>query len=120
MELKPCPFCGSDAETATIYLPETPSRDAGTVRIIRCSRCSAVVERLRLEAVITSWNTRTNKKWSMEKLKPCPFCGGPAEVEGPSFAGDLFHVRCQRFTADTEENSRARAIKTWNRRVSEK
>ncbi len=53
------------------------------------------------------------------ELKPCPFCGGPAEVEVPTSAGSWFLAGCQRCSANTEGNSRARAIKTWNRRVSD-
>ena len=68
---------------------------------------------------------------SDERLKPCPFCGGEAEVIFEEYSGDHivneFYVRCTMFnnrlpnclvmpntiTYDSEEE----AIDAWNRRV---
>ncbi len=64
----------------------------------------------------------------MEKLKPCPFCGGDAELlEGPR---GIARVKCSICHCQTEDKEpdithgiptsrRADAIKTWNRRYNE-
>ena len=51
-----------------------------------------------------------------EKLKPCPFCGGEAEVEGER----IFWVSCQKCWVETSSfNTLEEAIEAWNRRVCE-
>ena len=58
----------------------------------------------------------------MEKLKPCPFCGGEASIDwgyhlyGPPVT---YNVECRRCTAKIEYpyDSEEEAIKAWNRRV---
>lgn len=45
----------------------------------------------------------------MDKLKPCPFCGGEAELED----GLDDSTRC------TEKQLKAKAAEAWNRRVDD-
>ncbi|MBR2208098.1 MAG: Lar family restriction alleviation protein [Synergistaceae bacterium] len=59
-----------------------------------------------------------------EELKPCPFCGGEAEVCADE--NEEYFVSCTKCTAlfgyctDTwgEYETEAAAIEAWNRRVS--
>lgn len=61
-----------------------------------------------------------------EKLKPCPFCGGKAEIRTMIYAGNaLYYVRCPRincfihcFTKKKYETE-AEAVEAWNRRVND-
>jgi Lar family restriction alleviation protein len=50
-----------------------------------------------------------------DELKPCPFCGGPAQVinAGP---GNCY-VRCSMCGAASDDRARSEAIAAWNRRV---
>ena len=64
-----------------------------------------------------------------EELKPCPFCGGKAELEVLKyFRGDMYAIYC---TADlspekrhghfiTDYETEAEAIADWNRRANDK
>lgn len=56
-ELKPCPFCGGEAERFTIGAEE-PNNAGGDV--ISCTRCEASshVEFGRKENLVSRWNTR--------------------------------------------------------------
>lgn len=55
----------------------------------------------------------------MEKLKPCPFCGGRAVmVEGKYQAPGKFSATCGVcFCSSPWETSEENAVHTWNRRV---
>ena len=65
----------------------------------------------------------------MDKLKPCPFCGGKAELY-ESEAYNLkteekeerirFFVICEECTALTCGTTKKRAIEAWNRRANKK
>ena len=47
------------------------------------------------------------------ELKPCPFCGGKAEIKGSAFCW----VQCKSCGAETKgTKKRANAIAEWNRR----
>lgn len=70
----------------------------------------------------------------MEKLKPCPFCGGKAEIEEgwdhdgrerypvwriyctKCYVGMMFH---QEYCYGIKPTTRNQAISTWNRRVTD-
>lgn len=58
----------------------------------------------------------------MSDLKPCPFCGHPAEYS-ESRDGDLVNVRCSRWNPGTclgqgpNKFTQADAADAWNRRV---
>ena len=55
------------------------------------------------------------------KLKPCPFCGGKARVQGHEFIGygDTFGVVCLNCGAETRQFyvTENEAIEAWNRRA---
>lgn len=56
----------------------------------------------------------------MEQLKPCPFCGGEAEIRSYQYIfGKQFWVFCRGCGLTTPEQlDEKTAIKLWNRRVS--
>jgi Lar family restriction alleviation protein len=48
------------------------------------------------------------------KLKPCPFCGGEAEVHG----GQFYWVQCKNCKAETHGSKpKGAVIRLWNTRV---
>lgn len=52
-----------------------------------------------------------------ENLKPCPFCGGEAEVR--MFTSTMIFVQCQSCLAGTSGfDSEHEAVKVWNRRYT--
>lgn len=58
----------------------------------------------------------------MTELKPCPFCGGAADLVEDDHGGRLvFYVQCQRDGCDaaagTSPFRRTPAIEAWNRRT---
>lgn len=60
----------------------------------------------------------------MEKLKPCPFCGGEAEIVKGRYANGtiVYKVRCANVTdckvlPETIFGEKEKAIAAWNRRV---
>ncbi|MGV0954703.1 MAG: Lar family restriction alleviation protein [Fluviibacter sp.] len=50
-----------------------------------------------------------------EAPKPCPFCGGAAQLVcgGPG----LYYIRCEGCAASTDDGGRIRAITAWNTRA---
>ena len=51
-----------------------------------------------------------------DKLKPCPFCGGEAIIEGCD--DTLWSVICKKCAASIDYNeTKQEAIEAWNRRV---
>ena len=57
----------------------------------------------------------------IEKLKPCPFCGGEAEVRKfteTKFFVQCFFVQCKSCLIGTTFKSEHEAVKVWNRRYT--
>lgn len=76
-ELKPCPFCGGEAElhkTHGIFWINCPNK--------KCGVGSATVTKLTEAEVATAWNTRVEQ--------PCKACGGSGEVEETTHSRPLF------------------------------
>ena len=58
----------------------------------------------------------------MERLKPCPFCGGEASIDWSYHlcaAPVTYNVECRRCTAKIEYpyDSEEEAVMAWNRRA---
>ena len=60
----------------------------------------------------------------MDKLKPCPFCGGKPLMAG-SFTTryEIWSIHCTecgaRLSRDTEDDTQGDVIKAWNRRCED-
>ena len=56
-------------------------------------------------------------------LKPCPFCGGEAEIIEHLFYNQspVYGIKCKRCLAETYQffKSREKVVKAWNRRAGE-
>lgn len=53
-----------------------------------------------------------------EKLKPCPFCGGEAELI-KIYNTQWHYVQCVKCKVKTEHKTEQEAINAWNTRVKE-
>lgn len=53
-----------------------------------------------------------------EKLLPCPFCGGEAEIIPWWQNRERYHVRCKTAECNYTHNNRADAAAAWNRRAA--
>lgn len=54
----------------------------------------------------------------MTELKPCPFCGGEAELHDV-YSIKLYWCKCEECGAETQaEDIIEKAIENWNRRVN--
>lgn len=57
----------------------------------------------------------------MTELKPCPFCGGEAEVkEGWAYGNHVSRIQCKKCAISTQPvpfRSRGVATRAWNRRA---
>lgn len=51
----------------------------------------------------------------MDKLKPCPFCGGEAYIE--IICNGLVEVRCKGCYASVPAKYQNKAVERWNRRA---
>lgn len=50
------------------------------------------------------------------KIKPCPFCGGEADVDIGNFGGMVCYCK-QCFSQGKQCNTEEEAIEAWNRRI---
>ena len=100
-ELKPCPFCGGNAEII--------ANQDGNIAQVQCSVCGA-----RNFWGVNSkelWNNRTRKNTS---LKPCPVCGHKGSFL--SFH-DVICVQCFHCGLTTNDFDNSDEAKfAWNRR----
>lgn len=54
-----------------------------------------------------------------EKLKPCPFCGGEAELTNVAIIPNAITVRCKECNCNVNWFCKEQeAIEAWNRRIS--
>ena len=76
-ELKPCPFCGGEAELAW-----TPDEGDDRFYTVLCPACNASIGMLSAEVVaIKCWNRRVGRRRTMTEPKPCLHCGGELFVK---------------------------------------
>jgi Lar family restriction alleviation protein len=60
----------------------------------------------------------------MEKLKPCPFCGGDAKLKKvDELIVDMYFVccgntNCQTYARTAYQATKEMAVKVWNRRAT--
>lgn len=56
----------------------------------------------------------------MAELKPCPFCGGEAEIVNNGYFVDVSckDHRCRGWAESLMNNTEEEAIEAWNRRTS--
>ena len=122
IRLKRCPMCGTPGRAATIT-----DRD-GDFLVIQCPQCGVHTALCGdYEPAAELWNSR-KKGRSSGRIKPCPFCGGKAQLEFVSPREDVdddeaddtsgVAVECTECEASTPAlNDNISAIETWNRRV---
>ena len=53
----------------------------------------------------------------IEELKPCPFCGGEADIWRCEYTGNCYMVGCSYCHMFAMSDYEDEAIATWNRRV---
>ena len=107
-ELKPCPFCGSEHIALN-------SNDAKPLYSIDCEDCGCGTRgQLTSKIAADVWNKRVARTDEI-KLKPCPFCGGEADIIP---TGEGWFVECQECNNMTDiHDTPLAAAETWNRRI---
>ena len=112
IKLQPCPFCGSEHIALN-------SNDAKPLYSIDCENCGCGTRgQLSPKIAADVWNKRVDRTDEIE-LKPCPFCGGKADIIPAGGAWKVsYFVECQECNnmTDIHDTSRA-AVETWNRRI---
>ena len=104
--LKRCNECGGEA----IIIEPVEG-----MFIVCCSECGLHYRAFDdKDMAVSNWNDRTVNA----QLKPCPFCGGYANLlRGNEFSNDYWRVVCGRCLAETRKvNSPDDAIELWNKR----
>lgn len=60
IELKPCPFCGSEGESFSDHGISIESGESCTRSFVACVECSALVSGKTEEEAIAAWNRRAD------------------------------------------------------------
>ena len=114
-KLKPCPFCGGNAE---LYSWTADNTEHYRYYRVGCKKCYAgTLTYSNMDIAIISWNKRANELKKPE-LKPCPFCGSKADsydVDGLYFA-KCTNPRCG---VQLHAFSAGEIIRMWNTRAYE-
>lgn len=64
-------------------------------------------------------NNRVQDSGAREQLRPCPFCGGEANIYQMHFWGTTYTCECSDCGIETKPmDTEAEAIEAWNRRVA--
>ena len=111
INLKPCPFCGSEAKIWHC------NRFIEKMVIAFCINCKAHSFAFYDEAkAVKAWNRRSRRKNKGALFQICPFCGSDrAGFEG---FGGLYHVKCvQCYAATGIYTPPGEAIEIWNTRA---
>ena len=91
-----------DIDKVVEQLEENYSCDVGNLKMISLDKAIEIV------------------RAGMRELKPCPFCGGEAEIEMDDCWYWNYHVFCQECKIGTDYyNTADEAIEAWNRRAGE-
>ena len=114
VELKPCPFCGGEAEVS-VCLADT--------FYVKCQQCGVLSVFWKDQPnVADAWNRRTTDMTDCKdetggiKLRPCPFCGGKADVD--IYKSGDYHAQClQCGTLTKDFPNTEEAAAAWNMRV---
>ena len=104
--LKHCNECGGEAQIV---------EPVEGMLIAYCTECGLHYQTfVHEDLAVSDWNERTINA----QLKPCPFCGGYANLlRGSEFSNQYWHVVCGRCFAETRKvNSHDDAIGLWNER----
>ena len=89
-----------DIDKVVEQLEENYSCDVGNLKMISLDKAIEIV------------------RAGMRELKPCPFCGGEAEIEMDDCWYWNYHVFCQECKIGTDYYDTAdEAIEAWNRRA---
>lgn len=90
-ELKPCPFCGGEAEILT-----AESMHGGNLYGVMCDCCAGRADVYDTEAeAIEAWNTRAERTCRMTDRGECSECGAyivRAWTEVHDFNGDMKRI----------------------------
>lgn len=63
-------------------------------------------------------NNRVQDSEAREQLRPCPFCGGEANIYQMHFCGTTYTCECSDCGIETKPmDTEAEAIEAWNRRA---
>ena len=63
-------------------------------------------------------NNRVQDPGAWEQLRPCPFCGGEANIYQMHFWGTTYTCECSNCGIETKPmDTEAEAIEAWNRRA---
>ena len=141
-KIKPCPFCGGEAEVRPSYLASYSNPAPFYVRCMKCGATGNLYCATEQEA-IEQWNRRAyykdlkdgviytatipqvqsvqsscEKMEGKDSLRSCPFCGRMPIMED---CGDnSFFVKCKcGIVQDKLYHQRCDAKKAWNRRADD-
>ncbi len=102
MKLKGCPFCGGNGKM----------ENENTSWYVECEQCHVESSYYdSKEEAADAWNFRVGD----EDLKPCPFCGGDAQIEETNEEDNAYYVHCTLCGADGPVlEDKIKAMKSWN------
>ena len=115
IKLKPCPFCGGEAE----------AQNRGIVWVVICKNCETVTTFMpTAQRAADIWNRRDKSThWHIKpKFKPCPFCGNTVPKFYRSYGKRQYTVRgvdiyCGVHTPFQDAKKQAKEF--WDRRVED-
>ena len=118
--MKPCPVCGG----RNAYIGTT--RDTYFAECLEC--CNGIGYYKTRQEAINAWNKWNGEDMDKNKMMPCPFCGGEAEISHKTVCmTEYSFVQCKeckaaigRIPVSAAYCSDQRAIETWNTRVSDR
>ena len=87
----------------------------------RCAFCGAVIP-VEVEAYCPTCGLvagRVGARETTNTLKPCPFCGGTAEMMDIGWPHHVYCTKCGARVTSTKygDKGEAEAIEKWNRRI---